>query len=43
MMELCTIKTLNSNWPKIVVRRINEKGDGKRINTEDIKESKLAK
>ena len=28
-------KTLKSNWQKIVVMRIHENGDGKRINTED--------
>ena len=36
-------KKLKSNWQKIVVIRIHENGDGKRINTEDIKEPKLTK
>ena len=27
-------KTLKSNWQKIVVIRIHENGDGKKINTE---------
>ena len=31
-------KTLKRNWQKIVVIRIHENGDGRRINTEDIKE-----
>ena len=34
-------KTLRSNWQKIVVIRIHEKGDEKRISTEDIKEPKV--
>ena len=36
-------KTLKSNWQKIVVIRIHENGDGKRISTEDIKEPNLTK
>ena len=36
-------KTLKSNRQKIVVIRIQENGDGKRINAEDIKEPKLTK
>ena len=36
-------KTLKRNWQKIVVIRIHENGDGKRINTEDIKEPRLTK
>ena len=36
-------KTLRNNWQKIVVIRIHENGDEKRISTEDIKEPKLKK
>ena len=44
-MKLTTSRerTLKSNWQKIVLIRIHENGDGKRINTEDIKERKLTK
>ena len=36
-------KTLKSNWQKLVVIRTHENGNGKRMNTEDIKEPKLTK
>lgn len=36
-------KTSKSNWQKIEVIPIYENGDGKRINTENIKEPKLTK